>query len=164
MPQPHLKKLVTPGVAFNEQILEQKENNYIAGLTFHKDRCGVAFLDVSTGAFQVAEGSLDYIGTLLSSFAPKELLVPRGYEKGVRERYGDSFYISTLEEWAFIYDNSVEKLKRQLQVDSLKGFAIDTFPLGITSAGALLIYLEQTHHTGLTNILLGIRRTGARCR
>ena len=145
-------ELVTPGVAFNEQILEQKENNFIAGLTFHKDRCGVAFLDVSTGAFQVAEGSLDYIGTLLSSFAPKELLVPRGYEKGVRERYGDSFYISTLEEWAFIYDNSVEKLKRQLQVDSLKGFAIDTFPLGITSAGALLIYLEQTHHTGLTNI------------
>ena len=145
-------ELVTPGVAFNEQILEQKENNYIAGLTFHKDRCGAAFLDVSTGAFQVAEGSLDYIGTLLSSFAPKELLVPRGYEKGVRERYGDSFYISTLEEWAFIYDNSVEKLKRQLQVDSLKGFAIDTFPLGITSAGALLIYLEQTHHTGLTNI------------
>ena len=145
-------ELVTPGVAFNEQLLEQKENNYIAGLTFHKDRCGAAFLDVSTGAFQVAEGSLDYIGTLLSSFAPKELLVPRGYEKGVRERYGDSFYISTLEEWAFIYDNSVEKLKRQLQVDSLKGFAIDSFPLGITSAGALLIYLEQTHHTGLTNI------------
>ena len=145
-------ELVTPGVAFNEQLLEQKENNYIAGLTFHKDRCGAAFLDVSTGAFQVAEGTLDYIGTLLSSFAPKELLVPRGYEKGVRERYGDSFYISTLEEWAFIYDNSVEKLKRQLQVDSLKGFAIDSFPLGITSAGALLIYLEQTHHTGLTNI------------
>ena len=145
-------ELVTPGVAFNEQLLEQKENNYIAGLTFHKDRCGATFLDVSTGAFQVAEGSLDYIGTLLSSFAPKELLVPRGYEKGVRERYGDGFYVSTLEEWAFIYDNSVEKLKRQLQVDSLKGFAIDSFPLGITSAGALLIYLEQTHHTGLTNI------------
>ena len=145
-------ELVTPGVAFNEQLLEQKEHNYIAGLTFHKERCGAAFLDVSTGTFQVAEGSLDYIGTLLSSFAPKELLVPRGYEKGVRERYGDSFYVSTLEEWAFIYDNSVEKLKRQLKVDSLKGFAIDSFPLGITSAGALLIYLEQTQHTGLTNI------------
>ena len=145
-------ELVTPGVAFNEQLLEQKEHNYIAGLTFHRDRCGAAFLDVSTGTFQVAEGSLDYIGTLLSSFAPKELLVPRGYEKGVRERYGDSFYVSTLEEWAFIYDNSVEKLKRQLKVDSLKGFAIDSFPLGITSAGALLIYLEQTQHTGLTNI------------
>ena len=145
-------ELVTPGVAFNDQLLEQKEHNYIAGLTFHKDRCGAAFLDVSTGTFQVAEGSLDYIGTLLSSFAPKELLVPRGYEKGVRERYGDHHYISTLEEWAFIYDNSVEKLKRQLKVDSLKGFAIDSFPLGITSAGALLIYLEQTHHYGLSNI------------
>ena len=145
-------ELVTPGVAFNDQLLDQKEHNYIAGLTFHKDRCGAAFLDVSTGTFQVAEGSLDYIGTLLSSFAPKELLVPRGYEKGVRERYGDHYYISTLEEWAFIYDNSVEKLKRQLKVDSLKGFAIDNFPLGITSAGALLIYLEQTQHYGLSNI------------
>ena len=145
-------ELVTPGVAFNDQLLEQKEHNFIAGLTFNKDRCGAAFLDVSTGSFQVAEGSLDYIGTLLSSFSPKELLVPRGYEKGVRERYGDHYYISTLEEWAFIYDNSVEKLKRQLKVDSLKGFAIDNFPLGITSAGALLIYLEQTQHYGLTNI------------
>ena len=147
-----ITELVTPGVAFNEQLLEQKEHNYIAGLTFFKDKCGVAFLDVSTGTFQVAEGSLDYIGTLLSSFAPKELLVPRGYEKGVKERYGDHYYISTLEEWAFVYDSSMEKLKRQLRVDSLKGFAIDNFPLGITSAGALLIYLEQTQHKELTNI------------
>ncbi len=147
-----ITELVTPGIAFNEQLLEQKEHNYIAGLTFHRDRCGVAFLDVSTGTFQVAEGSLDYIGTLLSSFAPKELLVPRGYEKGTKERYGDHYYVSTLEEWAFVYDSSVEKLKRQLHVDSLKGFAIDNFPLGITSAGALLIYLEQTQHKELTNI------------
>ena len=149
-------ELVTPGVAFNEQLLEQKEHNYIAGLTFGshsgKDRCGAAFLDVSTGTFQVAEGSLDYIGTLLSSFAPKELLVPRGYERGTRERYGDHYYISTLEEWAFVYDNAVEKIKRKLQVDSLKGFAIDNFPLGITSAGALLVYLEQTQHHDLSNI------------
>ena len=147
-----ITELVTPGVAFNEQLLEQKEHNYIAGLTFFKDKCGAAFLDVSTGTFQVAEGSLDYIGTLLGSFAPKELLVPRGYEKGTRERYGDHYYISTLEEWAFVYESSVEKLKRQLKVDSLKGFAIDNFPLGITSAGALLVYLEQTQHHELTNI------------
>ena len=147
-----ITELVTPGVAFNEQLLEQKEHNYIAGLTFFKEKCGVAFLDVSTGTFQIAEGNIDYIGTLLSSFAPKELLVPRGYEKGVKERYGDHYYISTLEEWAFVYDSSVEKLKRQLRVDSLKGFAIDNFPLGITSAGALLIYLEQTQHKELTNI------------
>ena len=147
-----ITELVTPGVAFNEQLLEQKEHNYIAGLTFFKDRCGVAFLDVSTGSFQVAEGSADYIGTLLSSFSPKELLVPRGTERSVRERYGDHYYISTLDEWAFVYESSVERLKKQLRVDSLKGFAIDTFPLGVTSAGALLVYLEQTQHVGLTNI------------
>ena len=147
-----ITELVTPGIAFSDQLLEQKEHNYIAGLTFYKDKCGAAFLDVSTGTFQVAEGSLDYIGTLLSSFAPKELLVPRGYEKGTKERYGDHYYISTLEEWAFVYDNAVEKLKRQLQVDSLKGFAVDAFPLAVTSAGALLIYLEQTQHSELSNI------------
>ena len=147
-----ITELVTPGVAFRDQLLEQKEHNYIAGLTYFKDKCGAAFLDVSTGTFQVAEGSLDYIGTLLSSFSPKELLVARGYEKGTRERYGDHYYISTLEEWAFVYESSVERLKRQLRVDSLKGFAIDNFPLGITSAGALLIYLEQAQHTDLKNI------------
>lgn len=147
-----ITELVTPGVAFSDQLLEQKQHNYIAGLTFHKDRCGAAFLDVSTGTFQVAEGSLEYIATLLSSFSPKELLVPKGYEKGVRERYGDGFYISSIDEWAFVYESSVERLKKQLKVDSLKGFAIDTFPLGVTSAGALLVYLEQTQHSGLGNI------------
>ncbi len=147
-----ITELVTPGVAFNEQLLEQKEHNYIAGLTFFKERCGAAFLDVSTGTFQVAEGSLDYIGTLLASFAPKEILVPRGCENGTKEKFGDQYYLSTLEEWAFVYESSVERLKRQLRVDSLKGFAVDNFPLGITSAGALLIYLEQTQHKELTNI------------
>lgn len=145
-------ELVTPGVAFSEQLLDQKEHNYIAGLTFHKDKCGVSFLDVSTGTFQVAEGSLDYVGTLISSFSPKELLVPKGYEKGVRDHFGDGFYISTIDEWAFVYESSVERLKRQLKVDSLKGFAIDSFPLGVTSAGALLVYLEQTQHSELSNI------------
>ena len=147
-----ITELVTPGVAFNEQLLEQKEHNYIAGLTFFKERCGAAFLDVSTGTFQVAEGSLDYIGTLLASFAPKEILVPRGCENGTKEKFGDQYYLSTLEEWAFVYESSVERLKRQLRVDSLKGFAVDNFPIGITSAGALLIYLEQTQHKELTNI------------
>ena len=145
-------ELVTPGIAFSDQLLEQKEHNYLAGLTFDKDRCGAAFLDVSTGTFQVAEGTIDYIATLLSSFAPKELLVPRGYAKGVKDRFGDSYYVSTLEEWAFVYDSAVEKLRKQLGVDSLKGFAIDMYPLGVTSAGALLVYLEQTQHTGLKHI------------
>ena len=145
-------ELVTPGVAFNDQLLTQKENNFICGLTFEKDKCGAAFLDVSTGEFQIAEGTLDYISTLLSSFAPKELLVPRSYKRGVEEKFGSQYYISTLDEWAFVYDSAVEKLKRQFNVDSLKGFAIGSFPLGTTSAGALLVYLEQTQHSGLKNI------------
>ena len=147
-----ITELVTPGIAFNEQLLEQKEHNYIAALTFNRDKCGAAFLDVSTGTFQVAEGSLDYISTLLGSFAPKELLVPRGYEKGTRERFGDSFYISSIDEWAFVRESAAERLRKQLKVDSLKGFAIDCFPLGVSSAGALLVYLEQTQHSGLSNI------------
>ena len=147
-----ITELVTPGVAFNEQLLEQKENNFLCGLSFDGNRCGAAFLDVSTGTFRIAEGTLDYIESLVSSFAPKELLVPRSYRNGVREKFGDKYYISTLEEWAFVYESSVEKLKRQFNVDSLKGFAIDIYPLGVTSAGTLLIYLEQTQHAGLKNI------------
>lgn len=144
-------EVVTPGIAFSDDMLIQKENNFLAGLTFEKDRCGAAFLDVSTGSFQIAQGSLDYIGTLLSSFNPKEIVVQHGYEKGVKERFGN-YYISTLDEWAFVYEASVENIKKQLCVDSLKGYAIDNFPLGICSAGALLVYLKQTQHTGLKNI------------
>lgn len=157
-----ITEVVTPGVAFNEQLLDQKENNFIAGLCFNKDKCGAAFLDVSTGTFQVAEGSLDYVMNLLNSFVPKELLVPKGYEKGIKEKTNGKYYISTLEEWAFVYDNSVEKLKKQLKVDSLKGFAVDNFALGVTSAGALLIYLEQTQHSGLSNICSISRIDGER--
>ena len=145
-------ELVTPGITFNDQLLDQKENNFLAGLTFEKDLCGAAFLDVSTGTFQVTQGSLDYVGTLLAALAPKEIVVQRGCEKGVRAKYGDDLYISTLEEWAFVYDAAEEKLKKQFGVKSLKGFAVDRYPLGICSAGALLVYLEQTRHTGLRNI------------
>lgn len=145
-------EMVTPGIAFGENMLEQKEHNYLTGLTFSKDQCGAAFLDVSTGTFQVAQGSTAYIGTLIASLAPKEIVVQRGNEKRVKELYGDTLYVSTLDEWAFVYDSAVEKLKRQLRVDSLKGYAIDSYPLGVSSAGALIVYLEQTQHTGLANI------------
>ena len=145
-------ELVTPGVAFNDQLLDQKENNFLAGLTFDRDRCGAAFLDVSTGSFQVAQGSLDYIGTLIASLNPKEIVVQRGFEKGVKKRYGYGLFISTIEEWAFVYDAAVERLRKQFGVESLKGFAVEGFPLGICSAGALMVYLEQTQHTGLKNI------------
>ena len=145
-------EIVTPGVAFGEQMLVQKENNFLAGLFFRGESCGAAFLDVSTGTFKVAQGSADYVGTLLASFAPKELVVPRGYEKSVKEKYGTSAYITTLDEWAFVQDASEDKLRKQLGVRSLKGFAIGSCPLGICAAGALLVYLEQTHHSGLGNI------------
>ena len=144
-------EIVTPGISFGENMLEIKENNYLCGLAFERDQCGAAFLDVSTGQFQVAQGSLEYIGTLMGSLSPKELVVPRSYEKGVKERFGN-YYTTSLDEWAFVYDAAVEKLKRQLRVDSLKGFAVDTMPLGLCAAGALMVYLEQTQHAGLRNI------------
>ena len=144
-------EIVTPGISFGENMLETKENNFLCGLTVEKNLCGAAFLDVSTGQFQVAQGTLDYITTLVGSLKPRELVVQRGYEKGLRERLGD-IYTTSIDEWAFVFDAAVERLKRQLGVDSLKGFAIDPFPLGICSAGALLVYLEQTQHTGLKNI------------
>lgn len=145
-------EMVTPGIAFGENMLDGKEHNYLTGLTFSKDQCGAAFLDVSTGTFQVAQGSVEYIGALIASLSPKEIVVQRGYERKVKELYGENLYVSTLDEWAFVYDSAVEKLKRQLKVESLKGYAIDTYPLGVCSAGALVVYLEQTQHTGLANI------------
>ena len=144
-------EILTPGVAFSEGMLEQKEHNFLCGLTFDNDLAGAAFLDASTGTFKVAQGSLDYISTLLASFAPKELVVQRDCVKGVKERFGN-YYITPLEEWAFVYDSAAEKLRSQLRVESLKGFGVEAFPLAICSAGALIYYLEQTHHTGLRNI------------
>ena len=146
-----ITEIVTPGISFGENMLEVKENNFLCGLYFEKDLCGAAFLDVSTGQFQVAQGTLEYIGTLLGSLNPKELVLQRGCEKGVRERFGD-YYCTSIDEWAFVYDAAVERLKRQLGVESLKGFGIETYPLGVAAAGALMVYLEQTQHVGLKNI------------
>ena len=147
-----ITEIVTPGVAFGEEMLDQKQNNFLAGLAFERDSLGVAFLDVSTGTFRIAQGSYDYVGTLLSSFSPRELVVQHDWVKVVRERFGDSGYMTSLDEWAFVREAAVEKLKKQLGVRSLKGFAIDGVPLGICAAGALLVYLEQTRHAGLKNI------------
>ena len=144
-------EILTPGIAFGDGMLDQKEHNYLAGLTFEGNVCGAAFLDVSTGTFQVAQGSYDYIGTLLASLQPKELVVQRDCAKAVKEKYGD-YYVSSLDEWAFVQEAAEEKLRKQLGVQSLKGFAVDGFPLAICSAGALVYYLEQTQHTGLRNI------------
>lgn len=144
-------EILTPGVAFGEGMLEQKEHNYLAGLTFDNNVCGAAFLDVSTGTFQVAQGSIDYIGTLLSSLSPKELVVQRDVLRSVQERF-PGYFVTPIDEWAFVYDAAREKICRQLGVPSLKGFGIDAFPLAVRSAGALIFYLEQTQHVGLRNI------------
>lgn len=145
-------ELVTPGIAFSDTMLSQKEHNYICSLAFSRKQCGAAFLDVSTGTFQIAQGTVEYIATLLGSFSPKEILVQRGCEQTVRSEFNTRAYVSSLDEWAFVYDSSAERLRKQLKVDSLKGYAVDAYPLGICSAGALLVYLEQTHHSGLMNI------------
>lgn len=147
-----ITEILTPGVAFSEDILEQKEHNFLCGLDFEQGVVGAAFLDVSTGTFQVAQGSSEYIHTLIDTFAPKEIVVRRDFVKGVREKFGDNIYISPLDEWAFVHEAAVEKLCKQFSVKSLKGFGVDNFGLAVRAAGALIVYLEQTEHTGLKNI------------
>ena len=144
-------EILTPGIAFGESMLESHEHNFLAGLHFDGPQCGAAFLDVSTGTFRVAQGSVEYIGTLLSSFGPKELVVERDISKAVRSKFPD-YYVTPLEEWAFVQSTAEDKLKNQFGVSSLKGFAIDRYPLAVCAAGALIAYLEQTQHTGLGNI------------
>ena len=147
-----ITELVTPGVAYNEQLLSQKENNYLAALHFDKDRAGIAFLDISTGSFKVAQGSLEYAELLLASFAPKEVLLQKGYQKGFEDRFGKDIYITTMDEWAFVQEAAREKLAEQLQVKSLKGFGIDDMPLATTAAGSILFYLEITRHNSLGHL------------
>ena len=144
-------EILTPGIAFGESMLESHEHNFLAGLHFDGPQCGAAFLDVSTGTFRVAQGSVEYIGTLLSSFGPKELVVERDICKAVRSKFPD-YYVTPLEEWAVVQSTAEDKLKNQFGVSSLKGFAIDRYPLAVCAAGALIAYLEQTQHTGLGNI------------
>ena len=144
-------EILTPGIAFGEGMLESIEHNYLAGLNFDGPQCGAAFLDVSTGTFKVAQGSIEYISTLLSSFRPKELVVERDVFRTAKEKFSD-YYVTPLDEWAFVQSSAEEKLRGQLKVSSLKGFAIDRYPLAVCAAGALVAYLEQTQHSGLGNI------------
>ena len=149
-------EILTPGIAFGEGMLEQKEHNFLVGLDFDNNTCGAAFLDVSTGTFQVAQGSPDYIATLLGSLNAKELVVKKELRSKVAEKYPD-YYITSIDEWAFVFDAAYEKLCRQFGVNSLKGYGVEAFPVALGCAGALLFYLEQTQHSGLKNIC-GISR------
>lgn len=147
-----ITELVTPGVAYNDQLLSHKENNYLASVYFEKDQAGIAFLDISTGSFRVASGSLAYIDLLLASIAPKEVLLQKGFQKGFEEHYGKDIYVSTMDEWAFVTDSAREKLIQHFKVPTLKGFGIESMPLAVTAAGAILFYLELTRHEGLGHI------------
>ena len=147
-----ITEILTPGVAFSDGILEQKEHNFLCGLEFDSHGAvGAAFLDVSTGTFQVAQGSLEYIKTLIGTFTPKELVVRRDLHRSCAEQF-PGIYISPIEEWAFVQEAAEERLKKQLGTSGLKGFGVDVYPLALCAAGALLVYLEQTEHAGLGNI------------
>ena len=147
-----ITEILTPGVAFSESMLEQKEHNFLCGLEFDTHGAvGAAFLDVSTGTFQVAQGSLEYIKTLIGTFAPKELVVRRDLHRSAAEQF-PGIYISPIEEWAFVQEAAEERLKKQLGTNGIKGFGVDSYPLALCAAGALLVYLEQTEHAGLGNI------------
>ena len=144
-------ELVTPGVVYNEQLLNAGDNNYLAALAFFKDRAGVAFLDVSTGELKVSEGPLDFIEVLLGDYSPKEVLVQKGYEKGFRDRFltgkAANTYVSTMDEWAFVYESALIKLREHFGTDSLKGFGVETLTLALTAAGATIFYLENNGQT-----------------
>lgn len=145
-------ELVTPGVSFNENVLERKENNFLACVHLDKKAAGIAFLDISTGEFLVAEGTIDYIDKLLGSFNPKEVLVERSKHQDFLELFGSKYYTFKLEEWAYNADGANDKLLKHFQTTSLKGFGVDSMKLGITSAGAILYYLDITQHNQINHI------------
>jgi DNA mismatch repair protein MutS len=145
-------ELVTPGVAFNEQVLENKKNNFLAALHFDRKQVGVAFLDVSTGEFLVAQGEANYIDKLLQSFNPSEVLYQRNNDKKLIEHFGDKFYTYKLEDWIFTEDYSNETLLKHFGTKSLKGFGVENLDAGIIAAGAAIHYLADTQHNKVSHI------------
>ena len=145
-------ELVTPGVAYNDNLLKAGENNWLAAVSFSGKEAGLALLDVSTGAFKVAQGSLDYIQVLLGNMEPHEVLVERSFVEGFRQRFGTRACITPLDPWAFVPESACQKVCTQLGVGSLKGFGVDRMLQGIAAAGATLYYLEMTQHTALGHI------------
>lgn len=144
-------ELVTPGVAYNDDILDRTSNNYLAAFAFDGQECGAAFLDVSTGTFKVAQGGLDFMDVLLSDMSPKEVLLKKGYEDGFRKQFGDSWYITPMDEWAFVEEACADKLEKQFGAMALKGFGIEKMALAKTAAGAVLFYLEQNRISNLAS-------------
>ena len=146
-------ELVTPGVALNDNILTNRENSYLASIYFGKNSTGVAFLDITTGEFYVAEGSDIYVDKLIANLQPKEIIYQRGYEDRFKSTFGSKNYTYRMDEWVFSQDVNSEKLCRQFATQSLKGFGIEGFTSGISAAGAILHYLEFTEHKNIGHIV-----------
>ena len=139
-------ELVTPGVALNDKVLEHKNNNFLAAVHFEKTTAGVAFLDVSTGEFLVAQGNIEYIEKLIQGFQPSEILYQRNRDKEFQQNFGSKFYTYRLDDWVFTDDFSQETLLTHFGVKSLKGFGIDQIPLAVVAAGVAIHYLSTTEH------------------
>lgn len=147
-----ITELVTPGVSINDNILENKENNFLASVHFDKKIAGVAFLDISTGEFLTAQGSFEYIDKLLSSFQPKEVLYQRGRSQEFTEFFGSKYYTYNLDDWIYTEDAAFDRLTRHFQVKSMKGFGVENLPLGVIASGAILHYLDITQHKQVQHI------------
>ena len=147
-----ITELVTPGVSINDNILNHKENNFLASIHFAKEVCGISFLDISTGEFMTAEGSIDYIDKLLNNFSPKEVLIERGNKKRFEEAFGPRFFIFELDDWIFTTSAAEDRLLKHFETKNLKGFGVQHLKLGIIASGAILYYLDQTQHTHISHI------------
>jgi DNA mismatch repair protein MutS len=145
-------EIITPGVSYSDKVLDYRSNNFLAALQIEKDHAGVAFLDVSTGEFYLAEGTFSYVEKLMHSFKPTEVLFQKQKESKYKENFGDKFYNYRLEDWVFTFDFAKEKLQRHFGTITLKGFGIDQLSLGIVAAGAALHYLSETQNDKTAHI------------
>ena len=139
-------ELVTPGVSYSDTTLNHKENTFLASVYLNKNQIGVSFLDISTGEFLLAEGTGEYVDKLLSSFRPKEVLYDRAKRKDFEALFGSKYFVYAMEDWAYTPDSAQERLLKQFETKNLKGFGVDNLPNGIVAAGAILHYLDLTHH------------------
>jgi len=140
-------ELVTPGVSINDNVLNHKENNFLAAIHFNKSICGISFFDISTGEFLTAEGPVNYIDKLINNFAPKEILLERSKRKQFEEAFGSKHLTFEMEDWVFTDDTANERLLKQFETKNLKGFGVQHLSNGIVAAGAVLYYLDLTQHT-----------------
>ncbi|TYK39310.1 DNA mismatch repair protein MutS [Bacteroides pyogenes] len=147
-----ITELVTPGVSINDNVLNYKENNFLAAVHFGKGSCGVAFLDISTGEFLTAEGPFDYVDKLLNNFAPKEVLFERGRRGMFEGNFGSKFFTFELDDWVFTDSSAREKLLKHFETKNLKGFGVEHLKNGIIASGAILQYLTMTQHTQIGHI------------